>query len=136
MCPFVLVNGTQGGPRTLPPATCLRLVGWGEGVPWILGLGVPPKPNPLPRSFKSTPPATREGSFDLKNVDLAVVTAGVIGKASKYGLGVGRQFGFVLARCLSHAQEFGEAGGKPEVGLGHILEVPEARMQRRRQRVS
>ncbi len=49
---------------------------WGESSLWILGSGVPSRPNPSSGALKSTLPGPWEGSSIL-NVDLVVMSAAV-----------------------------------------------------------
>ncbi len=58
----------------------------GDGSLWILGFGVPSKPNHSSGPLKSTLPGPREGSSIL-NVDLVVVTAAVPVCPISVGLG-------------------------------------------------
>ncbi len=60
----------SGGPH-------IRFPFWGgEGSLWILGLGVPSRPNPSSGAVKSTLPGPREGSLIL-NSHLVVMSAAV-----------------------------------------------------------
>ncbi len=54
----------------------IRFLFWGEGSLWILGFGVPSRPNPSSGVAKSTLPVPRERSSIL-NVDLVVMSAAV-----------------------------------------------------------
>ena len=59
----------SGGPH-------IRFPFWGEGSLWILGFGVPSRPNPLSGAVKSVVPGPREGSSIL-NAHLVVMSAAV-----------------------------------------------------------
>ncbi len=59
----------SGGPH-------IRFLCFGEGSLWILGFGVPSRPNPFSGALKSTLPGPGEGSSIL-NVHLVVMSAAV-----------------------------------------------------------
>ncbi len=64
-----LVHRYSGGPQ-------IRFFFGGEGSLWILGFGVPSRPNPSSGALKSTLPGPREGSSIL-NAHLVVMSAAV-----------------------------------------------------------
>jgi hypothetical protein len=66
---LILRWGYSGGPH-------IRFLFGGEGSLWILGFGVPSRPNASSGPLKSTLPGPREGSSIL-NIDLVIVTAAV-----------------------------------------------------------
>jgi hypothetical protein len=88
---------------------------WGEGALWILGFGVPSRPNPWSGHRKSTLPGPREGSSIL-NADLVVVTAAARAKL-KFNDGPIWMLGSGRDRSRSHGS----------LGFANLHTVPDAR---------